>query len=170
MYLNNELKMGVIKYKLDDFDTDDYKLIAIHSSRKEDYKVVYFINSILDISLIREEKNIVITTDEGFAEFSHFEYEDLDHHVQWKVVANKAFIKPDTDIDSPLFYGRNHAITKQGYLVPELKNIDYLIRIEDTDDYFDIGTVIEKLNSIKLFSTAYEVRLETIKNRKNLIF
>ncbi|MTG97553.1 MULTISPECIES: IPExxxVDY family protein [Myroides] len=160
----------VIKLTLDDFDIEDYKLIAIHSSKKEDYKVVYSINTTLELFLVKEEKDITITTDEGFANFPHFEYEDHDHHILWKVVANKAFIKPDTDIESPLFSDKKHAITKQGYLVPELKNVDYLIKIEDTDEYFDIGIVLEKLNSIKIFSTAYEVRQETIKNRKNLIF
>lgn len=162
--------MGVVKHTIDDFDTDDYKLIAIHSSRKEDYKVVYNINTILNFTLQRLPNDIVLTTEEGIARFSYFEYEDLDHHILWKVVANKAFIQPDTDILSPLFTGKNHAITKQGYLVPELKNVDYLIKIENADDYFDISTIIENLNTIKIISTAYEMRQETIKNKKNLIF
>ncbi|MEC4112736.1 IPExxxVDY family protein [Myroides pelagicus] len=162
--------MATPKLTLADFDTDDYKLIAIHSSRKEDYKVVYFINATLDLYFEKEKNDIALTTEEGIANFSHFEYEDNDHHILWKIVSNKAFIKPDTDIDSPLFSDKKHAITKQGYLVPELKNVDYLIKIEEIDEYFNIGTVIEKLNSIKIFSTAYEIRQDQIKNRKNLIF
>ncbi|MHC5354256.1 IPExxxVDY family protein [Myroides sp. LJL115] len=162
--------MGVIKYKLDDFDTDDYKLIAIHSSRKEDFKVVYTINTILDFYLERQPSDILIRTEEGNARFSIFEYEDLDLHILWKVVSNKSFIQPDTDLVSPLFTGKKHAITKQGYLVPELKNVDYLIKIEDADEFFDLSKIIEKLNTVKIFSAAYELKQETIKYRKNLIF
>ncbi len=162
--------MGIIKHRLDDFDTEDYKLIAIHSSRKEDYKVVYFINSILNIFLERSKNDVDIVTEEGRASFSFFEYEDYDHHVFWKLVSNKAFLTPESGVDSPLFTSAHHPITKQGYLVPELKVVDYLIKIEETDYQFGIGTIIEKLNSIKIISTAYEIKQEDLKNKKNLIF
>ncbi len=156
--------------KVIELDTDDYRIIAIHSSRKEDFKVVYSINTILQFFLERQHSDILIETEEGNARFSIFEYEDQDLHVLWKLVSNKAFILPDTDLISPLFTGRNHAITKQGYLVPELKNVDYLIKIEDADDSLDLSKIIEKLNTVKIFSTAYELKQETIKYRKNLIF
>ncbi|MEK6452018.1 MULTISPECIES: IPExxxVDY family protein [Myroides] len=163
--------MGMVKYRLDDLiDYDDYKLIAIHSSRKEDYKVVYFINSVLEIFLERSKNDVDIHTEDGRATFSFFEYDDIDHHVYWKLVSNKAFLTPESGVDSPLFTSVHHPITKQGYLVPELKVVDYLIKIEEADYQFDIGTIIEKLNSIKIISTAYEIKQETLKNKNNLIF
>jgi hypothetical protein len=162
--------MGIIKYKLEDFDSEDYRLIAIHTSRKEDYKVVYFINSVLEINLERSKKDVDIFTDVGHAFFSFYEYDDIDHHVYWKVVANKAFLIPESGLDSPLFVSANHPVTKQGYLLPELKAVDYLIKIEETDSQFEIGTIIERLNTVKLISTAYEIKQEILKNKTNLIF
>lgn len=162
--------MGINRHRLEDFENEEYKLIAIHSSRKEDYKVAYFINSVLQLFLVRESEDLVIDTEDGSAKFSYYQYQDEDDYIVWKVVANKSFVTPDTNTDSTLFNGRNHNITKQGYLFPELKNVDYLVKIEETDEYFDIGAIIDKLNSIKIFSTAYELRQETIKNKKNLIF
>ena len=163
--------MGIPKqYWLEDFDQTDYILIAIHSSRKEDYKVVYSINTHLQIWLAREAEDLSMHYEEGVAHFSHFHYQDEDNHVIWKVVSNKAFIKPDNDMNSPLFSGRNHAVTKQGYLMPELKNVDYFIKIENVDTCFEIGKIIEQLNTIKIFSTAYEISQEKIKNKNHLIF
>lgn len=163
--------MGMAKYRLDDLiDYDDYKLIAIHSSRKEDYKVVYLINSVLETFLERSKNDVDIHTEDGRASFSFFEYDDIDHHVYWKLVSNKAFLTPESGVDSPLFTSAHHQITKQGYLVPELKVVDYLIKVEEADYQFDIGMIIEKLNSIKIISTAYEIKQETLKNKNNLIF
>jgi hypothetical protein len=157
-------------HRLTDFDTEDYKLIAIHSSRKEDFKVVYLINTILDISLARQTDDVEIVTEAGVGSFSLFEFEDSDHHVLWKLVSNKTLLHQEGYYGSPLFEGDPHATLKRDYLFPELKTVDYLIKIEDTDEQFDIGIIIEKIKAQKLFSTAYEVRLESIKTKQNLIF
>lgn len=161
--------MAVI-HRLTDFDTEDYKLIAIHSSRKEDFKVVYLINTILEISLARQETNVEIVNEEGQCSFSVFEYEDLDHHVLWKLVSNKTILYLENPEKSPLFTSDPNLLNSQGHLFPELKTVDYLIKIEDTDEHFAIGTIIEKLNAQKVFTTAYEVRQTNIKSKQNLIF
>jgi len=71
---------------------------------------------------------------------------------------------------SPLFQYVVSTISKQGYLLPEHKTVDYFLKVENTDEQFEIGTVIEKLKSIKVISTAYEIRVEAIKSKNNLIF
>lgn len=161
--------MAII-HRLTDFDTEDYKLIAIHSSRKEDFKVVYLINTMLEISLVRQETDVEIVNDEGLCSFSVFKYEDLDHHVLWKVVSNKTILHTDNPHNSPLFNSDPSIKSTQVHLFPELKTVDYLIKIEDTDEQFSIGTIIERLNTQKIFTTAYEIRQTSIKSKQNLIF
>jgi hypothetical protein len=157
-------------YLLDDFDTEDYKLIALHSSRKDEYKIAYFINAVLNLFLERRAKDIAITTDEGNGSFVLFEYEDSDHHVLWQLISNKTFLQPKNQTESLLFSGIAPVITRQGYLFPDLKTVDYLIKIENTNHQFDIAATIEKLNSLKIISTAYEIKPEKIKSKQNLIF
>lgn len=159
-----------IVHRLTDFDTGDYKLIAIHSSRKEDFKVVYLINTLLEISLARQELDVEIINDEGQCAFSVFEYEDLDHHVLWKVVSNKTSLYIEDKEHPPLFYSDPSIKKKQVYLFPEFKTVDYLIKIEDTNEQFAIGTIIERLNTQNIFTTAYEIRQTSIKSKQNLIF
>ncbi len=169
MYLTSK-QMGPVVLRLEDFEAENYSLIAIHSSRKEDFKVTYLINTILGLYLERTKTDVEVETDQGLASFSLFEYDDPDYHVLWKLVSNKAFILPESQMASPLFQYVVSTISKQGYLLPEHKTVDYFLKVENTDEQFEIGTVIEKLKSIKIISTAYEIRVEAIKSKNNLIF
>ncbi len=162
--------MGSVVLKLEDFETENYSLIAIHSSRKEDFKVTYLVNTALNLYLERTKNDVEIDTEQGLACFSLFEYDDHDYHVLWKLVSNKAFLFPESQMNSPLFKNVISTISKQGYLLPELKMVDYFLKIENTDEQFDISRVIEKLKAIKLVSAAYEIKAENIKSKNNLIF
>lgn len=162
--------MGSVVLRLEDFEAENYSLIAIHSSRKEDFKITYLINTILNLYLERTKHDVEIETDQGLASFSLFEYDDLDYHVLWKLVSNKAFLSPESRMNSPLFQNISSTISKQGYLLSEFKTVDYFLKIENTDEQFEILSVIEKLKSIKSVSAVYEVRAENIKSKNNLIF
>ncbi len=162
--------MGAVVLKLEDFEAENYSLIAIHSSRKEDFKVTYLVNTALSLYLERTKNDVEIETEQGLACFSLFEYDDTDYHVLWKLVSNKAFLFPESQINAPLFQNVVSTISKQGYLLPELKMVDYFLKIENTDEQFDISTVIEKIKSIKLVSAVYEIKAENIKSKNNLIF
>ena len=55
------------------------------------------------------------------------------------------------------------------FLLPELKKVDYFLKIESDDD-LDIVTIVKKLKTIKSLSTVYVVETENIKSKNNLIF
>jgi hypothetical protein len=55
------------------------------------------------------------------------------------------------------------------FLLPELKKVDYFLKIESDDD-LELAGIVKKLKSIKSLSTVYVVETETIKSKNNLIF
>lgn len=55
------------------------------------------------------------------------------------------------------------------FLLPELKKVDYFLKIESDDD-LQINEIVKNLKSIKSLSTVYVVDTETIKSKNNLIF
>ncbi|MFD0777791.1 IPExxxVDY family protein [Flavobacterium myungsuense] len=56
------------------------------------------------------------------------------------------------------------------YLVPELKKVDYFLKIKNNKGIFDLEEIIKKINTIDRISTVYAVIPETIKSKNNLIF
>jgi hypothetical protein len=56
------------------------------------------------------------------------------------------------------------------FLLPELKKVDYFLKIESDEDDVKITDIIKKLKTIKSLSTVYAIDTETIKSKNNLIF
>src|SRR5574343_504827 len=83
--------MAIHKIQINDFISDDYELIAIHSSL-DDYKLAYAINKILDTRLIKNESNIEIAIPEGKSAFSNYIFDDEKSDVQWSLIENKTTI------------------------------------------------------------------------------
>ena len=82
------------KILINDFISEDYELIALHSSL-DDYKLAYLINSLLNIHLKKNNFNIEIEIEEGKSSFSNFIFEDKKNDVTWSLIANKTTIVTD---------------------------------------------------------------------------
>ncbi len=161
--------MAIHKVNIDEFYDQDYKLIAIHSAL-EDYRIVYFINKLFNVRLEISSEDIEIKTGISEAHFSHYIYSDLENDVKWNLIPNKTFFSSTTKENSPLFNETDTTFCSSIYLLPEQKTTDYLLKIEEADDSFDISFIIEKLNSLKFITTAYELGQNKIKSKNNLIF
>lgn len=61
----------------------------------------------------------------------------------------------------------NHS--ENGMVAPELKQFDYLLKVEE-DDQVDISEVLEKIRNIPLVIACYTLDANTLKSRDNLIF
>jgi len=161
--------MAVHKLLIDDFVTIDYELIAIHSSL-EDYRLAYFINRELSILLEKSPKDIGITVKEGESCFSRFIYEDIDHDITWNFIMNRGMIISKQDSAASLFAEAGMDVATSVFLLPELKKVDYIIKIENTGSSFAIDRIVEKLLSIRHISTAYKIEHKKLKSKNNLIF
>jgi len=162
--------MAVLKLHLDEFDEVDYDLIAIHSSL-EDYRLAYFINQKLPVILRKSKEEIGVTVKEGEALFPKFVYDDLQNDILWSLIPNKneiVVIKKSTGQN--LFLDTTVEIATKVYLLPELKKVDYFLKIENNKNTIDLEEIIRNIKLINRISTVYNVIPESIKSKNNLIF
>lgn len=161
--------MAIHKLDLDEFDEIDYHLIAIHTTL-EDYRLAYFINQHLPVNLSKSNEEILISIKEGETQFSRFYFDDEDNFVSWNLIQNKnEVIGQNEIINQDLFSNSSQVVATKVFLLPELKKVDYFLKIESDDD-LDLAGIVKKLKTIKSLSTVYVVETETIKSKNNLIF
>ena len=161
--------MAIHKLHLEEFDEIDYQLIAIHSSL-EDYRLAYYINQNLPINLKKENCNIQISNKEGETQFTRFVFEDS-KDIAWNLVQNKNDVfAPSQNSNQGLFAETNNKFSTKIYLIPEFKNVDYFLKIENGEVNIDVSKITNCIKKIDRVSTVYAVEVEKIKSKNNLIF
>lgn len=162
--------MAVHKLSLDEFDEIDYNLIAIHTPL-EDYRLAYFINQQLSIILSKSLDEVHISVKEGETCFSRFYFYDKVKDIDWNLLQNKnEVIGTNKKIKTDLFSNQFETEYTKVYLLPELKKVDYFLKIENNERDLIIEDVLTKLRAINRLSTVYEIDTRTIKSKNNLIF
>ena len=157
--------MAIHKIQIYDFISDDYELIAIHSSL-EDYKLAYCLNKELGLQLQKNDNYIEIAIPEGKSAFENFAFDDEKNDVIWTLIENKTTIINSNKQTSSLFEQVDITV----FLLPEYKKADYLIKIENIDYGFDADEIIDTILKIKNVTTAYSVDTTNLKSKNNLIF
>ncbi|RWW99640.1 IPExxxVDY family protein [Flavobacterium cerinum] len=162
--------MAVHRLLIDDFVTIDYGLIAIHSSL-EDYRLAYFMNRELSILLEKSNHDIGVTINEGESCFSRFIFENPDDDSMWNLIQNKAkVISMQSNTSTSLFEDTDMSLTTNVFLMPELKKVDYVLKIENIPAHLELDDIVEKLLTIKQVATAYTIDHTKLKSKNNLIF
>lgn len=162
--------MAVHKLDLGEFDEIDYHLIAIHTSL-EDYRLAYFINQKLPINLGKSKNEIQINIKEGETKFSRFYYHDVENEISWDLIQNTSeIVQQKNDNSQGLFSNIDIEVSTKVYLLPELKKVDYFLKIENTDKTMDMSKIQSILNTIENITTVYSVETNKIKSKNNLIF
>ena len=160
--------MAVRKLSLSEFDAIDYQLIAIHTLL-EDYRLAYFINQKLPILLRKSEDDIEFKAVNGTAFFSKFSYSVKDTEEEWSLIENRdEIISANNNSSTNLFSQEDQKIISNIFFVPEMKKVDYFLKIENA--LLALPEIISKLNTISQISTAYSVDPENLKSKNNLIF
>jgi len=161
--------MAIHKLLIDDFVSVDYTLIAIHSSL-EDYRLAYFVNRELEIKLEKCPNDISFRQkeNESTAYFSRYTFEDDDNDAAWNLIQNKNSIAgTQTHAIPSLFSGKGHTVFTNVYFLPELRTVDYILKVENTETEDD---VINGLLAIKHIAIAYKIDHYKLKSKNNLIF
>ncbi len=157
--------MAIHKIQINDFISDDYELIAIHSSL-EDFKLAYSLNVVLGIQLSKSLSYVEIAIPEGKSAFINYIFDDKKNDIVWTLIENKATIINSNKQTSSLF----EQIDITVFLLPEFKKTDYLLKIENIDYGFESESIIEKIQEIKNVTTAYTIDITNLKSKNNLIF
>ena len=155
------------KLKLSPFQSsENFHCFSIYSSL-EDFRMAYFINKTFKINLKR--KKLDICENHKNAYFSQYEFLDETNFLTWKLINNKAKATyEDKFLSSSLFQG-NHNMDVNVILFEELKDIDYILLIENIQSENFVSKVLNKLQEIEGLIMA-QVSTKILKNKENLIF
>tara|TARA_R110002049_G_scaffold114927_1_gene266597 strand:- start:4513 stop:4998 length:486 start_codon:yes stop_codon:yes gene_type:complete len=160
--------MAVHKLILDDvFEDLSYTLIAIHYTL-EDYRLAYLLNKDLKISLIRRKKDLDYFN--GKSTYSIFEWEDYKQLVTWSLVANVCKTKAYQQTNSQSLFSMEEHITKTHYLIPECKNVNYFLKIDNQFNISEEKQILKCILDISQIATAYSIDASQLKSKDNLIF
>lgn len=122
----------------------DFLLLAI-SCFEKDYRMCWLINKQLHVNLEREE-DIEVAYKEGSSVHSVFSGEYEDEHCHITLIKNR---------DS------------EGILLPELAQIDYLLKIEEFPGEED--DLAQELRSISQVKAVYQIEPTDLKYKEHLI-
>ena len=151
-------------FTLDDIDEHFY-LIGIHSPA-EDYRIAFLLNQNLEMKFQKSEQQLDFGNSDAF--FPFFEYRDESRFVNFYLINNK-HVSTKTAIHNNMDLFSNGNYSSTTYLIPEIKKVDYFIKIEGCNSNF-IKSFIAEINKLKQIVTSYEINADTLKTKNNLIF
>lgn len=155
--------MAKHKLTFDDFYSDDFVLIAIHSTIPS-FRLAFFLNKQLPILLVNTKEDISISTKQGEGQFSWFKYEDENLEQTWNLVSNR------TQIENNKKHGLFFDDATTVLLLPELPKIDFLLKIENTENEFNTNVILSEIRKINQVTMCYKININELKNSNNLIF
>ena len=134
-----------LKYELD----LDFVLLAITAPLK-DYKLCFYINKHLNVNFRKiDELELMFNADENPFCFSRYHYSEYQSDTDFFILANKG---------------------TEGFLVPEMKNVDFFLLIHNYIDKEDLQQFIVGLNKISEILVAVEINPRKLKSKENLVF
>lgn len=136
------------RYILEDIDEGEFKLISIHSNC-EDFKLAYLINLTCNSRFIKLKKKVYENGSK--VEFQIFEWIDIARGISCYLFSNRSLsFKDDLEKGGGLF---DIPETKELYLVQDLKDADYIIKINSG---IDAASLVKELETIKEVSYCYQ--------------
>ena len=156
--------MANLKLTLDDFESNDFELLAIHTNLK-DFKLSFLINLKLNVLLAKNDNEITIKSNDGTGKFSRFSFDDLKQDITWELIKNQTHF--NSNKQNVGFFEEDN-ITMN--LIPELKTADYLLKIDNVEPNFKSEEIIQNISTIPNVSTVYKVDTDNLKSINNLIF
>lgn len=159
--------MALHKLLVDDFEDEAYSLLAIHCNL-EDYRMAFLLNQFLNINLKRcpHDLDFQYTT----ASYSVYEWEDNKRQAMWNLIGNIFKREEDSLVSSGSLFDATSKVIKTYNLIPEYKNVNYFLKIENDDNYMNLKSVISIIQKIPQVVTVYDIDVSTLKSKNNLIF
>ena len=162
--------MAIHKIFIEDFEEEDYHLIALHTSI-EDYRLAYFLNRELGIELNKSKYDIPLQIKKVKTSFARFTFEDEKKLILWDLVQNKNEIQNTENVSTiDLFSNTKNSFTSSAYLLPEYNKVDFFIKIENAANEFNIDDIISIISKIDAINLVYSIEKYKIKSKNNLIF
>jgi hypothetical protein len=134
-------KKKIVKLQIG--ETNSFTLIGI-SSHENDYRLVWAMNNAFSFQFTRIE-NLVIFNQKLSAdlEFSRFIFSDEDKYLTYHLISNRC---PD------------------GFLFPEIKNLDYLLQITGELDSKHLAVILKELKKVGIVSASFMIDPKQLKD------
>lgn len=159
--------MTIHKISLNDFECDDFILIAIHSVL-DDYRLAYQLNKNLGVLFEKNNNSIPFQIKNNKVYFTRFTFETTENESIWELIQNQVKTEEKTNaFENNLF--ETETFTQKAILIQELKKADYLLKIEENNQ-INTEKIVKKINKIEGVSTSFTVDISKIKSIQNLIF
>jgi hypothetical protein len=142
--------MKITRLKID-YDYD-FRVFALITAAR-DYKLAWHMNKTLNLQLRKIDDICIEFNQDCKIYISNFIFER--EYSTFRLLKNKAC--EFSNVAKP-------------FLIPELKDYDYLIMIKDEADEWDSDQVEELLKSIPIIHYIKRVDLDNLKSKENLIF
>ena len=140
------------KNKLDGSYAVDFNLIGLVCNIKE-YKLAWYLNNALSISL-RKQNDIKI------------EYADRTSILISSFLHETEFISIELLQNKLVGSGRSDS----KYLLPELKQFDFILKFRDQTDEFTFENVSAIIRDIPIIEYAMRLKFESLKSKENLLY
>ena len=141
MKAGNPEKKKIVKLQIS--ESNGFVLIGI-SSHENDYRLVWAMNNAFSFQFARIENLVIfnqkLNTD---LEFSRFIFADEDKYLTYHLISNRC---PD------------------GFLFPEIKNLDYLLQITGEMDSKHLSIILKELKKVGIISAAFMIDPKQLKD------
>jgi len=162
--------MANSKLILDDDFSEEFSLLAIHCS-EEAFKIAYLLNKFAMLHLKRRQIDLEYSNDGLEITFPLFVFENEMQYTTYHLIANKCkSVAAHLLSSGGLFDDDNSENTITTHLLPEFKKVDYFLKIHSELEIIPIRKIVASINEIKQVISAYEIDVDQIKSKNNLIF
>jgi hypothetical protein len=104
------------------------------------------------------------------ATYSVYEWYNKENEVSWNLISNTCKKEEDGLQSSGSLFTTQNKVLKTYHLLPEHKNVDYLVKITNETQHFNKKIVLSKIQSIPQIVTSYTIDTDKLKSKDNLIF
>ena len=138
------------KAKLQIEPTFDFELLGIVSPIRE-YRMAWLVNQELEINLVKADDLELEFLNSEKLEIAQY-FLSLPHGFI-QLLKNKAL----------------NSAQQLAYLVPELKNLDYFLLVQDETEQLDLSNFMEKLSRNPLVQSIVRIDISKLKSKENLL-
>ena len=134
------------KYRLEWEDEEDFIALGI-SSHQKDYRIAWEINKALHCELSRVSDYIGLVGKKS-SSHAYFRWDEAGDHYSYFLIGNRG---------------------TESYLLPELKQADYVFIIQGMTDLLDIDQIKSAIKNCKTVLTAFEIDRNMAKSIQNIV-
>ncbi len=152
---------------LDEVGMDDLSIIGVYSSY-ENYRLAFLLNLYLGWQFERLPLDLDIKYKDTFVQFPMYKSKYHNGEVDVFLIANRVTKQEDKRISTGLF-DKQVERSRVYKLLPELKHLDYLIKIENEQNIISLDELVKKINQADLDASALIIPNKQIKSKGHLI-